>query len=1113
MFTDIATTFLHDHGGITDHRIYLIEEDSERRWLLDSGANLGTLKPTAEERKHPDNTDLRAANGGRINTYGTRDMTVKIEGFEPFVYTFVLADTGFNILGSDIIKKLGLLIDLKNGCLRNPMSNYSPIISFSLTPVSPVPQCAVINDSNPYLEILRSFPELLSYSFKDRPVKHSVQHFIEFKGRPVYAPSRRVSPEKDLIIREKINEYLDQGLVRPSNSNFASPLHLVPKPDGGWRVTIDYRQLNAGTTPDRYHLPHVQDFANLLQGCTVFSCLDLTSGYYNIPMNPDDIPKTAMNTTIGLFEWLRMPQGLSNACQTMQRFMDTILRPLPFAMAYIDDVMVFSKTPELHREHLKQVCQVLNDNGLIVNEKKCQLGLPEVTFLGNKVSCAGLAPMPDKLAAIRDYNTPSTVNELRRFLGVINFYHRFVPHLAESTATLNDMLVGKEKDLLQWSEKGHQAFNECKSKLLSAAVLKFPVMGAPLRLVTDASDLALGGVVEQCVNKAWQPLGFYSAKLNARERRWSTFDRELLGIVRAVFHFRHFLEGQVFHVLTDHKPIQDALHKNSPTRSAKQERFLSLISEFTNDIRALPGDANAVADFLSRIPEAPEEQDIHEKLYVPDFMIPPPAPEAPSPSLPEAVPETPCEDVPDITAIGLETQDPIYQELHRAQVLDPLTAPYFQNTTTRHKYWKLTKIQGHDLVCDVRQGYKRPLVPESMTRHVFDKVHNLIHPGIRRTKSLIRRHFVWPAMSKDIQVWAKGCGTCQQVRYGKHFHKEMVSFAPPSERFEHLHIDLVGKLPLDQGYKYILTCIDRFSRYPWAIPITDMSAETVARAFLHGVVAHVGCPKRLTSDRGGCFTSDLWSKLMETLGIEHITTTAYHPQSDGQLERLHSHLKCAVKAIGSEEDWVDRLPLVLLVLRNSVMEDTGHTPAEYVYGHNSALPGLAFNYEEPRLADNLHPATFLKAFKEGVKKLRYSQPRWVQHARPQKELPPDLQRCSRVWIRRHSPEPLQRPYEKLSEVLERSPEFFKVRLPNGKIDTINTERVKAAWTIPELLNDFSDPQLTPPTPTAASATPPQPTTTRSGRTIKIPQKLLNCVQQADISPNRHSSYISAIGVT
>ncbi|GFS85002.1 retrovirus-related Pol polyprotein from transposon 17.6 [Trichonephila clavipes] len=446
-------------------RLFLLDRKSGQKFLIDSGSEICVIPPSPTMNKSPQsNFSLFAANNTKIPAYGIVRKELNLGLRRPFIWTFIIAD----------------------------------------------PSILTVDANISFKSILSEYPDLSNPSLISKSASHGTVHHIITTGPPVTARPRRLHPKLYDAVKVEFEFLLAQGIIRPSKSPWSSPLHVVPKSDSTVRPVGDYRQLNSVTEFDSYPMPYLNDFAHALHGKKIFSKIDIFKAFHQIPIAECDIPKAAVTTPWGLYEYTHLCFGLVNAPQTFMRFMHEVLRGLPFCFVYLDDILCYSENAEEHRSHLRTIFQRLSSYGLKLNISKCVFGVTKLIFLGHLITPDGIKPLPDKVQAVLDYKQPET---------------------------------------------------RCKQALADAALLAHPSPSAPLALHVDASDYAIGGALHQVVDSELQPLAFFSRKLTSSEKSYSAYDRELLAIYSAIRHFRYMLEARDFTVFTDHKPLTYAFRQ------------------------------------------------------------------------------------------------------------------------------------------------------------------------------------------------------------------------------------------------------------------------------------------------------------------------------------------------------------------------------------------------------------------------------------------------------------------------------------------------------------------------------------------------------------------------
>nr|CAX83701.1 pol polyprotei [Schistosoma japonicum] len=987
----VATT---EEGCLNSRLFYVSDKNSGLNFLVDTGAALSIIpKNKTELGRETSSVTLKVANKTKIATFGLKTLTLDLGFRRQFPWIFTVADLDLAILGMDFLERYEFLVDTKKRRLTlKETSKFTKGIESNIASLNLIQTPPVTTEK--FQDILAEFPNLTKSNPQTPKTKLKVCHIIKTEGAPVFAKRRRLAPDKLKIARAEFDYMLQLGIIRPSDSQWASPLHMVRKKNkGDWRPCGDYRALNRQTVPDGYPIPYIQDFTNGVQDMKVFTKIDLVRANHNIPVAEEDIPKTAITTPFGLFEFVRMPFGLRNAAQTFQRFMDNLLRDMPFAQGYIDDLLIASPDLKSHEQHVRAVLGRLNQNGMNIHQSKCVFGVETLEFLGHTISPEGITPIKQEVDTIKQYPIPSSLTQLRSCLGLINIYRRFIPGCAQIMQPLKDLLKGKPKEFKLTSE-AVEALNQLKNKLARTATLTYPNSHHPFALMVDASDKAVGGTHNQLVKNAWKAIAFFSKKLAPAKTRYSTFSRELLAIYLTIKHFRHMLEGREFTVYTDHKPLTNALKAKADKYSPREVRHLDYISQFTSDIRHVKGQDNQAADALSRL-----EMNVMQQSTIN------------------------VETLRDSQENDLELQNQLSTKSSSLK-LKQLPSP----------------MEGVLIYCDTTKAVPRPFVPKNMRRLVFGNFHSLSHPGVKSSIKLINAKYIWPNLQKDVLKRVRECSACQQSKVNRHTNSPIASFPQPDARFAHVHIDLVGPLPRSNGFTYLFTCIDKFTRFPIAVPITNITAETVAKAFMQNWVTIFGTPITIATDRGAQFESELFNNLAKLLGSNRIRCTAYHPQADGMVKQFYRQLKASLISHSNPSRWTEFLPLVMLGIRTAVKTDSQCSAAELVFGTTLRLPGEFINPHTD--SKTLDLGTFADQLRDQMSKLKPINTREQSRAT---FLPKNLSNCSHVWIRCDKIKaPLSPPFEGPFKVISRKPKYFVIQ-KQGNIDSVCIDRLKPAY--------------------------------------------------------------------
>ena len=815
-------------------------------------------------------------------------------------------------------------------------------------------------------KLLCNFQDVFASSETDIGRTDKVRHKISTGDHaPIKERPRRFPPKEQAEIDRQIKQLLDNGMIEASDSPWASNVVLVKKKDGSKRFCVDYRRLNNLTVKDAYPIPRIDDSLDALGGSRWFSTLDLASGYWQVELDEEAQEKSAFVVRGGLYRWKVMPFGLCGAPSTFERLMERVLAGLHWEtlLVYLDDVIVYAKTVEDELNRLATVFQRLREAGLKLKAKKCHLFKESVLYLGHVVSGEGISTDPEKIRAVKEWPTPTTVKEVQSFLGLASYYRRFIARFSNIARPLH-RLTEKGQQFV-WSEECEAAFQVLKTRLIEAPILAYPDPEQEYILDTDASNEGIGAVLSQLQGGRERVICYASRSLNKAERNYCTTRKELLAVVVFLKQFRQYIYGQKVTVRTDHGALRWLL--NFRDIQGQMARWLQVIAEYDITIIHRAGRSHGNADSLSRKPCTDCKQ-CGSKDECPSVTVP----------TPESTVQNNLEDVAAVNTVTVEPSSNA-TTLAQAQANDPSMSwildkkkkgigrldwsAMSSKSSVEKSYWRMwNQLElRHDVLCrrwESDQGDEiewHTLLPESLRKEVIEELHggkSSGHLGMKKTRAKVRMRFYWVGMDADIRAVVRKCSVCAQRKTPTNRKKAPLQQEAVGAPMERVAMDIVGPMPeTERGNKYILVVGDYFSKWMEAYPIPDQTAETVAEKFVSEFVCRFGVPKVLHSDQGRNFESKVFKEMCDILGIDKTRTTPYHPQSDGLIEKFNHTLITTVSMLiephNRQRDWDLKVPLALFAYRSSPQESTGETPSMLMLGRELSLP-IDLTMEAPR---------------------------------------------------------------------------------------------------------------------------------------------------------------------
>ncbi|KAL0556960.1 hypothetical protein IC582_005478 [Cucumis melo] len=799
--------------------------------------------------------------------------------------------------------------------------------------------------------VVRDYPDVFPEELPGLPPHREVEFAIELEPGtvPISRAPYRMAPAELKELKVQLQELLDKGFIRPSVSPWGAPVLFVKKKDGSMRLCIDYRELNKVTVKNRYPLPRIDDLFDQLQGATVFSKIDLRSGYHQLRIKDDDIPKTAFRSRYGHYEFIVMSFGLTNAPAVFMDLMNRVFREFldTFVIVFIDDILIYSKTEAEHEEHLRMVLQTLRDNKLYAKISKCEFWLKQVSFLGHVVSKAGVSVDPAKIEAVTGWTRPSTVSEVRSFLGLAGYYRRFVENFSRIATPLTQLT--RKGVPFVWSKACEDSFQTLKQKLVTAPVLTVPDGSGSFVIYSDASKKGLGCVLMQ----QGKVVAYASRQLKSHEQNYPTHDLELAAVVFALKIWRHYLYGEKIQIFTDHKSLKYFFTQKE--LNMRQRRWLELVKDYDCEILYHPGKANVVADALSR------------KVSH--------------------------------SAALITRQAPLLRDLERAEIavsVGTVTMQLAQLTVQPTLRQRIIDAQSNDPYLVEKRGLaeagqtaefslssdggllfeRRLCVPSdsAVKTELLSEAHSSpfsMHPGSTKMYQDLKRVYWWRNMKREVAEFVSKCLVCQQVKAPRQKPAGLLQpLSIPEWKWENVSMDFITGLPRTlRGFTVIWVVVDRLTKSAHFVSgKSTYTASKWAQLYMSEIVRLHGVPVSIVSDRDARFTSKFWKGLQTAMGTRLDFSTAFHPQTDGQTERLNQVLEdmlraCALEFPGS---WDSHLHLMEFAYNNSYQATIGMAPFEALYGRCCRSPVCWDEVGEQRLMG----PELVQSTNEAIQKIR-----------------------------------------------------------------------------------------------------------------------------------------------
>lgn len=874
--------------------------------LLDSGAQVSILGTGSENlirklklKLFNTTTKVTTAGGNRLEVKGYVNLPVTFEGETRILTTLVAPSMKRRlILGMNFWKLFNIQPTVQNSL------DDQEIAEAEREQIEE--DCRLSPKQNDRLEeVKKQFKAFV----EGGPLETTslISHKIEFEenfqnASPVRLNPYPWSPEVQRNVNEELDKWIASGVVERSSSDWALLIVPVMKKTEGQdgqqkikvRMCLDARKLNERTRRDAYPLPHQDRILGRLGSSKYLSTIDLSKAFWQIPLDKDSRKYTAFRVFgRGLFQFTRLPFGLVNSPATLSRLMDQVLgygELEPNVFVYLDDIVIASNSFEEHLRTLEEVARRLNAANLSINLDKSKFCVAELPYLGFILSKEGVRPNPEKVEAIVNFERPSSVRSLRRFLGMVNYYRRFIDCFSDLTTPLTDLLKGKPK-IVTWNAEAEAAFNVLKEKLITAPVLANPRFDLPFKIQTDASDLAIAGILTQEIEGAEHVVAYYSRKLTTPQRAWKAAEKEGLAALELIERFRPYVEGTRFTLITDSSALSFIMNtKWKP--SSKLSRWSILLQQYDMVVQHRKGSENIVADALSR----------------------------------------------SVEVLDITQDNGWYAKQFRKVEQDPQSFADFK--IEDKKLFKFVSAASD--VLDYRFEWKLCL-PEGLRESVLRQEHDdVLHPGFEKTLHRVKTRYYWPKMAIDTKRHVQACVTCKQCKPGNAASAPEMGKQKLTDRpFQILALDFIQSLPRSKnGNCHLLVLMDLFSKWVILVPVKRIEAKAVCKIVEDIWIRRYGTPEVVISDNATTFTGKEFQYLLAERGIRHWPNARHHSQAN-PVERANRTINACLRTYMQTDQriWDTRVGDIEEMMNTTVHASTGFTPYRILYGHEKVVKG------------------------------------------------------------------------------------------------------------------------------------------------------------------------------